>query len=361
MEESPLELQSLGWNSRFEIDFQPHAAQALVPARVIAGQRDLCTVLGPSGEMLAEVSGRYRSEAQRRADFPVVGDWVAIAPRPEEGRATIHALLPRSTSFMRKAAGEPVEEQVLAANIDIPLIVMALDHDFNIRRLERYITLAWSSGVQPVVVLNKADLCDELAERTAEARDAAIGVPVLDVSAETGAGVDAVAALLGPGKTAALMGSSGVGKSTLINRLLGVHRMATGGVREDDSRGRHTTTHREMVILPGGALLIDNPGMREVGLWGDEEDLDAAFSDIEERARDCRFSDCRHGAEPGCAVRAALEDGSITEARYESWRKLQRELAFLTTREDVRARIAQRQMLKLRSKHSKSFRKDRRA
>jgi ribosome biogenesis GTPase / thiamine phosphate phosphatase len=311
--------------------------------------------------MLAEVSGKYRNEAQSLVDYPVVGDWVAIAPRPGEGRATIHALLDRASFFSRKAAGRTVKEQVLAANIDTALIVMALDHDFNIRRLERYLTLAWGSGVQPIVALNKADVCEALAERTAEAQEAAIGVPVLDMSAETGEGVESLGALLAPGKTAALMGSSGVGKSTLINRLLGAEHMATGAIRADDQRGRHTTTHRELVILPGGALLIDSPGMREVGLWGDEEDLDAAFSDIEELADGCRFSDCRHGEEPGCAVRAALQEGSLDEGRYESWRKLQKELAFLSRREDVRARLAQRQMLKTRAKYAKGFRKDRRA
>lgn len=359
-----MDLKTLGWNSRFEKDFEPYAAQGLVPARIIAGQRDLCTVVGVAGELLAEVSGKFRNDAQRRADYPVVGDWVAIAPRVTEGRAIIHALLGRASSILRLDANAKqgkAEEQVVAANVDAALIVMGLDHDFNVRRLERYLTLAWGSGVHPIVALNKADLCDSLSERTTEAQEAAIGVPVLDVSAETGDGVETLAALLAPGKTTALMGSSGVGKSTLINRLLGTDRMATGGVRKDDQRGRHTTTHRELVILPSGALLIDNPGMREVGLWADEEDLGAAFSDIEEWARACRFSDCRHGGEPGCAVRAALEDGRLEGDRYDAWRKLQRELAFLARRDDMRETLAQRQMLKNRAKHMKGFRKDRRA
>ena len=361
-----MELQSIGWNSRFASFFEQYAGAEIVPARVIAGQRELCTVICEQGELLAEVSGRYRLEAEEKSDFPVVGDWVAITPRKGDGRATIHGLLPRSSAFVRKAANGSgawharAEGQVVAANIDTVLIVMSLDHDFNVRRLERYLTLAWGSGVQPVVVLNKADLCSEIDERVAETEEVAVGAPVFTVSAETGVGVKALHAHLGPGRTAAFLGSSGVGKSTLINRLLGAEHMATGAVRADDGRGRHTTTHREMVIIPSGALLIDNPGMREVGLYGSEEDLDAAFSDIDALSRACRFSDCGHGSEPGCAVRAAREDGTLAEERYQSWRKLQKELAFLLTRDDVHARAAQRQMLKARAKFAKGFRKDRR-
>ena len=361
-----MELSSLGWNSRFACDFEQYAGAGLVPARVIVGQRELCTVISPQGEMLAEVSGRYRHEAEEKSDFPVVGDWVAVTPRPGDERATVHALLPRSSAFVRKAAQGSgarhtrAQQQVVAANIDMALIVMALDHDFNVRRLERYLTLAWGGGVQPVVVLNKADLCAELPARVAETEAAAIGVPVIAVSAETGTGMEALHAVLLPGRTAALLGSSGVGKSTLINRLLGSAHMATAAVRADDSRGRHTTTHRELVVIPSGALLIDNPGMREVGLVGTEEDLGAAFSDIDELVHECRFSDCTHATEPGCAVRAAREQGDLSEDRYQSWRKLQKELAYLLARDDVRAQAAQRQMLKARAKYAKGFRKDRR-
>ncbi len=360
-----MELASLGWNSRFAQEFESYSGTGLVPARVIVGQRELCTVTGPQGELRAEVSGRYRHETVEKSDFPVVGDWVAVTPRPEDGRATVHALLPRSSAFVRRAAqgsGAPSmpQRQVVAANIDTALIVMALDHDFNLRRLERYLTLAWGSGAQPVVALNKADLCAELSARVAETEAAAIGAPVLAVSAETGMGMEALQGALLPGRTAALLGSSGVGKSTLINRLLGSAHMATAAVRADDSRGRHTTTHRELVVIPSGALLIDNPGMREVGLYGTEEDLAASFSDIDELAHACRFSDCTHAAEPGCAVQAAREQGTLTEERYQGWRKQQRELTYLLTRDDVRAQAEQRQMLKARAKYAKSFRKDRR-
>lgn len=361
-----MELVALGWNSRLSLDFEQYSADGLEPARVIASQRELSTVSCPQGEMLAEVSGRYRHHTGDKSDYPVVGDWVVIAPRPSEGRATIHALLPRASAFVRKEAnGSPswharAGEQVVAANVDTVLIVMGLDGDFNLRRLERYLTLAWGSGAQPIALLNKSDLCAELPERLAETESVAVGVPVLTMSAEQGTGVDALLPLLPPGRTAALLGSSGVGKSTLINRLLGDARMTTAAVREDDSRGRHTTTHRELVALPSGALLIDNPGMREVGLWGDETNLDSAFADIEELARACRFSDCRHGSEPGCAVRAAREDGSLDQGRYASWRKLQRELAFLAQREDVRSQAARRQRMKGIAKFQKTFRKDRR-
>jgi ribosome biogenesis GTPase len=361
-----LELQSIGWNSRLQNDFERFEGTGFVPGRVIVGQRELSTVLCAEGELLAEVSGRFRLEATGRSDFPVVGDWVALAPRSADGRATIHALLPRGSCFSRKAAGGSnarhvvAEEQVVAANIDFALIVMGLDRDWNLRRLERYLTLAWGSGAQPLVALNKADLCPEAEERLAETEAVAIGVPVLAVSAELGTGIGALEQKLAPGTTATLLGSSGVGKSTLINRLLGAAHMATRAVREDDGRGRHTTTHREMFLLPGGALLIDNPGMREVGLWAEEEDLGSAFADIESLAHGCRFSDCKHANEPGCAVRAALEEGGLDAGRYQGWLKLQRELAFLASRDDVRAAEAQRARARSIAKFSRSYRKDRR-
>jgi ribosome biogenesis GTPase len=362
-EDYPLDLHRFGWNSRLSSCFES-LETGLVPGRVVTAQRELCSVTCVHGELLAEVSGRFRQEAAERSDFPVVGDWVAISPRTEEGRATVHAILPRSNAIARRAAGAAphgrVEEQVVAANVDAALIVMGLDNDFSLPRLERYLTIAWSAGAQPLVLLNKADLCDDLPGRLAQVGAAAVGVPVLGVSAETGQGIEALLPHLAPGRTAVLLGSSGVGKSTLVNRLMGEIRMDTGPVRTDDGRGRHTTTHRELLVLPGGALLIDNPGMREVGLWGTEEDLDGAFADIESLARECRFSDCRHDNEPGCAVRIALRNGALDERRYRSWQKLQRELAFLSSRDDIRARLEKQKLLKSRSQLQKDFRKDRR-
>ena len=361
-----MNLQSLGWNSRLSSELDLLNDASLVPARVILGQRELCTVACADGELQGELAGRYRREASASGAYPVVGDWVAVVPRPGDGRATIRALLPRANSFVRRAAtgwtslhGQ-VRGQVVAANLDLALIVCALDRDYNPRRLERYLTLAWGSGIQPMVVLNKADLCPERDTLVAETEAVAAGAAVLAVSAETGLGVDALRACLRPATTATLLGSSGVGKSTLINRLRGDSSLATGAVRPEDGRGRHTTTHREMIVLPSGALLIDNPGMREVGLLGVEEDLDASFADVAALARGCRFSDCRHDAEPGCAVRAALQDGSLDEGRYAGWRKLQKELAHLSAREDPLAREATRLLWKSRAKMQKNFRKDRR-
>jgi ribosome biogenesis GTPase len=360
-----LELVHLGWNSRLSDEFKRFERDGLVPARVIEARRELCTVSCALGELLGEVSGRYRLGAGGKPDFPVVGDWAVVSPRPADGRATIHALLPRSSAFVRKAAKGASsrhvmdEEQVVAANVDLAVIVMGLDRDFSLRRLERYLTLAWGSGVQPLVILNKADLCHDVPGRVAETEAAAVGVPVLAMSATDGTGIDLLQEHLRPGATAALLGSSGVGKSTLINRLLGNERMATGAVRADDQRGRHTTTHRELVMLPGGGMLIDNPGMREVGLWAEEADLGGAFGEIEGLARSCRFSDCRHGSEPGCAVRAAFEDGTLNPERFASWRRLQREIAFLQRKDDARAAAAERQRWKNISKFQKSFRKGR--
>ncbi len=353
-----MQLTSIGWNSRRDLEFQSHAQAGLSPARVISAHRDLSIILSEAGELSAEVSGRFRLQAALLSDFPVTGDWVAASLRPQEGKATVHAVLPRSSAFTRKAAGERTQEQVIAANIDTVVIVMGLDGDFNLKRLDRYLTLAWGSGAVPIVVLNKADLCEDPSGRKVEVESTAIGATVLVTAAEPGQGLEELGARLQPGTTAALLGSSGVGKSTILNRLLGEHRMSTAAVREDDSRGRHTTTHRELVVLPSGALVIDNPGMREVALWGDEDGLESSFSDVEELARGCRFSDCRHDGEPGCAVRLAIDEGSLDPDRFESWRKLQRELRFLARRADESLRRAQIQRQKGIAKFQKRFRKD---
>jgi ribosome biogenesis GTPase len=275
------------------------------------------------GLLRGTVSGRFRHEAGAGGDFPAAGDWVAVTPRADEGTATIHALVPRRTAFTR--ADEHGSEQVLAANLETVFLVAALNRDFNPRRLERYAALAWSSGALPVVVLNKADLSDDVPARIAEAAAAAPGMAIHAVSATTGAGLDELHAYLGRGETVALLGSSGVGKSTLTNRLLGEDRQAVSGIREDDARGRHTTTERELIPLPSGALLLDTPGLRSVGLWDAAEGLDEAFGDIAALADRCRFRDCGHESEPGCAVRAAIEAGALPAARLDDFRRLERE------------------------------------
>lgn len=335
-------LQSLGWNEHFANLFVPYAEQGYSVGRITLEHKRIYRLLSEHGELLGEVTGKLRYEATGREDYPAVGDWVVITARPEERKASIHAVLPRKSKFSRKVAGDSIEEQIVAANVDTVFLVNALNNDFNIRRMERYLILAWESGANPVIVLSKADLCDNLEQRIAEVESVAIGVPVHVVSAERGEGLEQLASYLGRGQTVALMGSSGVGKSTLINRLSKEERQRVSGVREGDDRGRHTTTHRELFQLPDGALMIDTPGMRELQLWEADEGFRGAFDDIEQLAAACRFNDCQHGREPGCAVLAAIEDGSLEQARFDSYLKLQRELAHLARKENARLAAAEK-------------------
>ncbi len=357
-----MDLNTIGWNSRFSEELARIIAQqdrALLPGRVSADSRHIYTVMTEAGELAAEVSGKFRAEAAAKADFPVVGDWVAVSVRPAEGKATIHAVLSRVNAFSRRGAGIKTEEQVAAANIDTAFIVTAADGDFNPRRVERYLTLAWNGGARPIVILNKTDVCERPLDLAAELQSVAVGVPILSVSAETGVGFAALQEHLKPGETSVLLGSSGVGKSTIINRLLAAAVQDTFAVREDDSRGRHTTTRREMFVLKGGGVIIDSPGMREVGLWGDEAGLEGAFSDIEAVASRCRFKDCGHASEPGCAVRAALEDASLDPDRFESYLKLQKELRWAAAREEGRLSLEEKRRWKTISKFQKQLKKER--
>jgi ribosome biogenesis GTPase len=334
------ELATLGWSPSRAEEFIPHAAAGCMPARVAAQHRGGYVVYAESGERPAEVAGQLRHAALSPADLPAVGDWVAVREAPGADAATIHALLPRRTVFSRKAAGEATE-QVVAANVDVVFLVSALGPDLNVRRLERYLAAGWDSGADPVVVLNKSDLADDLAGATAEVEAAAFGVPIHVVSAADGTGLDGLARHLEGNRTAALLGSSGVGKSSLVNRLVGSERQDVAALRAD-GRGRHTTTYRELIPLPGGGLLLDTPGMRELGLWDAGDGVEQTFADVGELAAECRFGDCAHQGEPGCAVLAAVADGRLAAERLESYRKLLRELHHLEVKGDPRAQAEAR-------------------
>ena len=306
----------------------------LLLARVVAAPGGRWRAVSAIGELLVEPAGRLRFEAETAEDLPAVGDWLAVAPRPGEARATAVAVLPRRTALVRKAAGRAMAPQVLAANVDHVLVTCGLDLDWNPARIERYLAVAWESGAQPVVVLTKADLADDLNGRVHEAEALAVGAPVVAVSAATGEGVERLAALLRPATTSALVGSSGVGKSTLVNRLSGTDALATGPVRVHDGRGRHTTTVREMFALPSGALVIDTPGLRELAVWTDGDAVERAFDDLLAFASACRFRDCTHGPEPGCGVLDAVARGAVPAERLEDYRHMCREQAYLARKED---------------------------
>lgn len=307
--------------------------------RVVAQHRDRYVVRDESGvDHDAVLAGRFRHEVVTGEDLPAVGDYVTTSG-DENGILQIRALVPRRGAFRRKAAGDTTEVQIVAANVDLAIIATALPSDFNLRRIERYLTLAWESGATPLVLLTKSDLVDDPAVSIAEVRTVAPGVDVIAISTLTGAGVDELRAKLQPGITAVLIGSSGVGKSTLVNALLGAERQRTADVR-DDGAGRHTTTHRELLELPGGAALIDTPGMRELQLWSSNEGFETAFDDIASLGAECRFRDCAHDTEPGCAVRAAVESGALDASRLASWHHLKRELAFLERKQDAAAEAA---------------------
>jgi ribosome biogenesis GTPase len=330
-------LEAFGWSPFFADAFARHAAEGLVPGRVTREHRGLFRVQAEAGEYVAELAGRLRHEARGRADLPAVGDWLALRPDVHALRAIVQAVLPRRSRFSRRTAGEEHDEQVVAANVDTVFLVSGLDHDFNLRRIERYLVMAWESGARPVVVLNKADLRPDPEAARGEVEAIAAGVPVHAVSVREGRGLEALDAYLLARETVALLGSSGVGKSALLNRLSGVAHQATNEVRAHDSHGRHTTTHRQIFRLPSGALMLDTPGMRELQLWETEGGLGSTFEDLAAIAQGCRFGDCAHESEPGCAVRAAVAEGRLPEGRLFSYQKLRRESARLAREQDKRA------------------------
>jgi ribosome biogenesis GTPase len=334
-------IKDYGWSEALQAAFEPHAAAGYSLARVVAHHRGLWRLLTDLGECAGRLSGRFAAEAAA-GEYPVVGDWLAIDHAQEAGDALIQALMPRKSAFARRAAGG-VGVQIVAANVDIAFLVAALNNDLNPRRLERYLVAARDSGATPVIVLAKADLSSDLERERQAVVEIAAGAAVVTLSALNGEGLDQLDRWLQPGVTAALLGSSGAGKSTLLNALAGEERMSTGAVREADDRGRHTTTHRELFRLPSGALLIDTPGMRELGLIADDDvALGESFADITALIPACKFSNCTHLTEPGCAILAALADKSLSPERWQSYLKLQRELAFVVRKDDPAVEAANR-------------------
>jgi ribosome biogenesis GTPase len=334
-----MRLADLGWNEGFARDFEPWSSKPDVyPARVAIGFNYLYRVYFEGGELEATVAGRMKHHAARRSELPAVGDWVAVRKRPDQHQGAIVAVLPRRSHFSRKAAGNVTDEQVVAANVNVIFIVMSLDADFSLRRLERYLLLARESGSAPVILLTKPDLSGDVPSREAEVVSLAGDVPVHVVSPKQRHGIDRVAAYLTPGRTGALLGSSGVGKSTIINRLVGENVQKTRAVRAADSKGRHTTTHRELVVLPSGGLIIDTPGMRELQLWDVGDAVGETFDDVEALAPGCHFTNCRHRDEPRCAVKAAVEDGRLAPGRLASYLKLKDELEVLRRNRIERSR-----------------------
>lgn len=328
-----MSLEDYGWCSFHARAFEAlecEGLEGLHPGRVLVASGGTCRLSTGSGERRAQLSGRFR---HRSNALPVVGDWVGFDP----STSRILALLERRTKLSRKTAGRKTEEQVVAANVDRVAAVMGLDSDFNPRRLERFLATIWESGAEPLVLLTKLDLCPDLEERIREVEEVSLGVRVLALSSLDGSGIDEARTLFRPRETAVLVGSSGVGKSTLINRLMEREVQRTSAVRASDERGRHTTSHRELFVLPGGALLIDNPGVREIQLFGSEESLERTFADVVALADQCRFRDCTHRGEPDCAVLDAVGSGALSPERLESFRSLEKELRYLERRQDEAA------------------------
>lgn len=348
----------LGWTESRAAEFAPMAADGFVPGRVSLEHNHVFRVMTADGEVLAESAGRMKHDADGRTHLPVVGDWVAVRLDARGGRSQIRHVLKRATSFSRKVAGRTTEQQVLAANIDTVFVVYGLGDGVNVRGIERYLVVARQSGAAPVVVLNKADLSSRLAEDEREARMVTGDVPVVAVSTITGEGLPQLEAFLRAGRTIALLGPSGAGKSTIVNRLVGADVLRTGAVRDWDARGRHTSVHRQLVGRAAGGLVIDTPGLRELQLW-DATDMSDTFADIADFGGACRFRDCRHDREPGCAVKAAVDAGAIDPGRYAGFLKLQREQEDMERKKEARAQDPSKRSVKIQQRALRAMQKDR--
>jgi ribosome biogenesis GTPase / thiamine phosphate phosphatase len=348
-----LKLEDLGWNSFFQNQSIEHQHENLIPARVIFCSRGIYRLASENGELWAEIAGSLRHKSLSSEDLPVCGDWVLVDKSIEGDRAIIRFLLPRKTIFTRQQAGTSPGPQVVAANVDTICIVSGLDSDFNLRRVERYLAIAWESGARPLIVLNKADICDEIPARLAEVMSLAPGIPVLVASAESGTGMEELMHYAGRGRTLALLGSSGVGKSSIVNRLFGD---AVQEIRETDletGRGVHTTSARHLFMLPAGGLIMDTPGMRELQVWSVDSGLDSVFEDIKSLAEGCRYRNCSHQTEPGCRVRAAIARGEMDAGRFANYTKLSKEARYIELKKAHSASWVERERWKKVAKQAR--------
>ncbi|MCX7710168.1 MAG: ribosome small subunit-dependent GTPase A [Clostridia bacterium] len=350
-----MNIKDYGWDEHFNREWNQRSAEGMFPGRIIADYGQMMRAVTDSGEILVNRPVKKMDNELQLA----VGDWIALEHAEETQSVCVRAVLARKTKFSRAAAGIEVKEQIIAANVDTVFLIQSLNRDFNMKRLERYLIAAWESGAVPVIVLTKADCCDNVADKMASVYNTAPGVEVHAISCITGEGIDEIKKYFMHGKTVALLGSSGVGKSTLVNTLAGKELLKTQEIREDDSRGRHTTTHRELLLLPQGGLVLDTPGMRALSLWEADAGMEVLFGDIEELVKLCRFYDCQHQNEPGCAVRNALDTNKLEMSRWESWLKLQKELAHLEAKKEGKLRQKEKQWGKQIAKFQKEFYKGR--